>query len=129
MITGVNHLTFSVRNLEDSLGFYTDALGFRSVSRKDGEAYLLAGNAWIVLISDPSVRDKALPEYSHTAFSVPAENFDAVSKRIEQYGSKIWQENPTEGDSLYFLDPDGHKLEIRTSNLESRIETERTRRK
>jgi hypothetical protein len=40
-------------------------------------------------------------------------------------GAPIWQENWTEGDSLYFLDPDGHKFEIHASNLAARIRSAR----
>ena len=125
MIIGVNHLTFSVRDLEESVGFYTGVLGFRIVSRGDGEAHLLAGDAWVVLIQDPSVRDGSLPEYTHVACSVAPEDFAALDRRIRRSGAEVWQENQTEGASLYFLDPNGHKLEIHTSDLKSRIESER----
>jgi hypothetical protein len=33
-----------------------------------------------------------------------------------------WQENRSHGKSFYFLDPDGHKLEIHASDLRSRLE-------
>ena len=125
MITGVNHLTFSVRSLEESIGFYTGMLGFRLVSRGEGEAHLLAGDAWVVLIPDPSTRDDALVEYTHAAFSVYAEDFDTLEQQIRRSGAEIWQENRTEGDSLYFLDPNGHKLEIHASDLQTRIKTDK----
>ena len=125
MITGVNHLTFSVRDLEESVSFYTGVLGFRPVARWSGGAYLLAGDVWVILILDPSTRDRALPEYSHTAFSVSAEDFVALGGRIGRSGTEIWQENSTEGESLYFLDPNGHKLELHVSDLQARIETDR----
>lgn len=112
MITGVNHLTFSVRDLEESAGFYTGVLGFRLIARRDEEAHLLAGDAWVVLILDSSVREGAIPEYTHAAFTVSAENFGALCECVKSSGAEIWQENRTEGDSLYFLDPDGHKLEV-----------------
>ena len=124
MISGVNHLTFSVRDLEESIGFYTGVLGFRSILRRDGEAHLLAGDAWVVLILDPSVRGGPLPEYTHAAFTVSAEEFGLMSSRIEQFGAEIWQENRTEGDSLYFLDPNDHKLEIHASDLNTRLKSD-----
>lgn len=123
MITGINHLTFSVRDLEESARFYTEVLGFQLVARKDGEAHLLAGEVWVALIPDALVREETLPEYSHTAFSVAAKDFTTLARRIRKSGAEIWQENSTPGDSLYFLDPDGHKLEIHTSDLSSRIKT------
>ncbi len=122
MITGVNHLTFSVSDLEESAGFYTGVLGFEVASRGDREAHLLAGDAWIVLIQDPYVKDGAPPEYTHAAFSVSVKSFNALERRIRRSGAGIWQENCTPGRLLYFLDPDGHKLEIRASNLQARIE-------
>ena len=127
MITGVNHLTFSVGDLEESVGFYTGVLGLRLVYRQDEEAHLLAGGAWIVLILDSSVRSGALPEYTHAAFSVSTESFGVLAGRIERSDAEIWQKNSTPGDSLYFLDPDGHKLEIHASSREDRIKIDRTK--
>ena len=37
------------------------------------------------------------------------------------------QQNWTEGESLYFLDPDGHKLEIHASDLAARLRSARER--
>ena len=128
MITGINHLTFSVRDLDESVGFYTGVLGFRLVSRKDGEAHLLAGDAWVILIPDSFVREETLPEYSHTAFSVSAEDFTMLNQQIRRSGAEIWQENQTKEDSLYFLDPNGHRLEIHASSLKDRIKADRVER-
>jgi hypothetical protein len=32
-----------------------------------------------------------------------------------------WKSNRSEGDSFYFLDPDGHQLEAHVGSLESRL--------
>ena len=33
----------------------------------------------------------------------------------------LWKEDKSEGKSTYFLDPDGHKLEIHIGSLETRL--------
>lgn len=123
MIRGVNHITLSVRDVEESLNFYTQVLGFRPIARWGEGAYLLVGDMWIALVLDKTVRKNALPEYTHIAFTVLDEDFESVSKCIKLSGAKIWQDNKSEGASLYFLDPNGHKLEIHASDLENRIKT------
>jgi catechol 2,3-dioxygenase-like lactoylglutathione lyase family enzyme len=121
VITGINHLTLSVRNLEQSLAFYIGVLGFQPVARWPTGAYLLAGDFWVCLVFDEDTRVTALPEYTHVAFTVAPHDFDALSDRIRAASAPIWQENRTEGASLYFLDPNGHKLKIHASDLESRL--------
>ncbi len=121
MITGVNHITFSVRNLEASIAFYTQVLGFQLLAKWVKGAYLSAGSLWLALILDPRLRDAPLPEYTHVALTVAPENFEQLSQRIQDFGAEIWQDNTSEGASLYFLDPNGHKLEIHASDLSTRL--------
>ena len=123
MITGINHITLSVRDVEESFAFYTQVLGFRLVARWPAGAYLMAGDTWLALHLDDRVRAGALPEYTHLAFTVAGQDFERLSRRITGSGAQIWQSNRTEGASLYFLDPNGHKLEIHASDLATRIST------
>jgi glutathione S-transferase len=46
MLTGLNHLTLAVRNLERSLVFYQQLLGFDLVACWDAGAYSSMGNVW-----------------------------------------------------------------------------------
>lgn len=121
MITGLNHITISVRSLEESFSFYKDVLGFKPKVKWDKGAYFEAGNLWFVIYEDVNVRDNELSEYTHFAFSVAQANFKSMSKRIVESKAKIFQKNSSEGDSLYFLDPNGHKLEIHCGDMESRL--------
>lgn len=125
MIIGINHITLSTRSLERAFTFYTQVLGLRPVAKWPAGAYLLAGETWIALVLDGATRPAQLPEYSHIAFSVNEANFDELADRIIQSGAETWQENWTEGASLYFVDPDGHKLEIHASDLATRLKTAR----
>jgi catechol 2,3-dioxygenase-like lactoylglutathione lyase family enzyme len=122
MITGVNHITLSVSSVERSFVFYADVLGFTPLARWPKGVYFTAGSLWLCIELDPNVRREPLPERSHVAFAVAPENFGQLSARIRAAGAVIWQENWTEGDSLYFLDPDGHKLEIHASDLKTRLQ-------
>jgi catechol 2,3-dioxygenase-like lactoylglutathione lyase family enzyme len=66
-----------------------------------------------------------LPEYTHIAFAVAEHDFAPLAARIKAAGATIFQENTSEGHSLYFLDPDGHKLEIHVGDLASRLRAAR----
>src|ERR1700730_13426348 len=83
--------------------------------------YLLAGDVWLCLTLDVRTRASPLPEYSHIAFSVTGSQFDKAAARIRASGAAIWQDNRSEGASLYFVDPDGHKLEIHAGDWRTRL--------
>ncbi len=122
MLKGVNHITFSVSDLDRAFDFYTAVLSCRPLAKWQRGAYLLAGETWLCLSLDAQTRKNALAEYSHIAFSVEKNDFKRVAELISASGATIWKENTSEGDSLYFLDPDGHKLEVHASDWQSRLE-------
>ena len=80
---------------------------------------------WIALVIDDIARVSALPEYTHVAFSVSDSDYPAICRRIRETGIEIWQDNWTEGDSFYFVDPNGHKFEIHSSDLAARLRSAR----
>ncbi len=122
MISGPSHLTFAVSNLDRSLRFYVDWLGCTPLVRWNEGAYLRAGDLWISL-----TLDRAAPEatnnssYTHTAFAVPPERFEEFRQRLIELDVEEWQPNSSPGESFYFLDPDGHKLEIHARTLDDRL--------
>ena len=121
MIRGLNHLTLAVGDLDRSVSFYRDVLGLTLETLWPGGAYLTAGSLWLCLSPDPRARREPHPDYTHAAFDVAAEDFEAAGERIRRSGATIWKDNRSEGDSLYFLDPDGHKLELHVGSLDSRL--------
>ncbi len=123
MISGLNHATLAVRDLERSFCFYTDLLELKPAARWCKGAYVTAGYCWICLTLDPEARSGPLPEYTHLAFTAAPGHFAATVERLEAAGVGSWQQNRSQGESFYFLDPDGHKLELYASDLQSRIES------
>ncbi|WP_029623528.1 VOC family protein [Sphingomonas sp. PAMC 26617] len=119
-ISGLNHVTLAVADVERSLAFYRDVLGCAVRAVWADGAYLEAGSLWLCLSRDENTRSSPHPDYSHIAFSVPDVDYVALSERVTAEAT-VWKENKSEGASTYFLDPDGHKLEIHLGALETRL--------
>lgn len=121
MITGINHVTLAVSHLERSFDFYVRVVGLKPVAKWDRGAYLEAGKDWICLSLDSQTQPGPRADYTHLAFSVRSAAFEACTEAIRSHKAVIWKDNKSEGDSLYFLDPDGHKLEIHSGDLATRL--------
>ncbi|PHI38276.1 glutathione transferase [Pseudoalteromonas sp. GCY] len=120
MLSGLNHITISVSDLEASLTFYNDLLGCELWVTWDKGAYLSLGDVWLCLsLGEPSPSS----DYSHIAFNIAAEDFSTFSQVVLEKGVGVWQQNCSEGDSLYIFDPDHHKLEIHSGSLQSRLKS------
>ncbi|RUO37516.1 FosC2 family fosfomycin resistance glutathione transferase [Aliidiomarina shirensis] len=120
MLRGINHITIAVSDLERSLEFYTRLLGMKAHVSWDSGAYLSLGATWICLSCDEVHPSQ---DYCHIAFDVSEENFEPVTKKLREAHVVEWKQNRSEGLSLYLLDPDGHKLEIHSGSLQSRLES------
>ena len=118
---GLNHLTLAVSELDRSVRFYRDVLGCALRARWSAGAYLEAGSLWLCLSLDPEAARAARRDYTHYAFDVAPADFAAAAALIVR-AAEVWKENRSEGDSLYFLDPDGHRLELHAGSLSSRLE-------
>ena len=120
-VSGLNHITLAVRDLDRSIAFYRDILGCTLRAHWSDGAYLEAGALWLCLSRDDLARAEPHPDYTHLALSVAPEDFAALSAKVRA-AADIWKDNRSGGDSLYFLDPDGHKLELHVGSLQSRLD-------
>ena len=119
-IAGLSHLTLSVSDLERSVAFYSELLGFSIRMRGPSSAYLEAGTLWLALVLDADARRGPLAEYSHTAFSIAPAQLPILSEKLKRAGVRCWQETER-SDSFYFLDPHGHKLELHSGDIDRRL--------
>ncbi|MCO1334994.1 fosfomycin resistance glutathione transferase [Microbulbifer sp. OS29] len=120
MLKSLNHITITVSDLEKSLHFYIEILGMKLHAKWTNGAYLSVGGLWFCLsLGRPSPGT----DYSHIAFSVETSDFSAAQKSLMAINIEMWKENSSEGDSIYFLDPDGYKLEIHVGTLQSRLDS------
>ncbi|WP_159880067.1 VOC family protein [Aquitalea denitrificans] len=120
-VSGLNHLTLAVADLERAWQFYTALPGVRPQARWLKGGYLLWGDVWLCLSLDESVAEGVKAGYTHAAFSVSAEDFASARAALTALGIRPCKENRSEGDSFYFRDPDGHLLELHAGSLESRL--------
>lgn len=118
MLTGLNHITLAVSDVSASFNFYVETLGFTPRAQWKNGAYLSLGELWLCLSLDTLSIGK---DYTHYAFSIEDEVFDAFAERLKSAGVIEWKVNKSEGKSLYFLDPGGHKLELHAGDLDSRL--------
>ena len=110
------HQNFNVKNLEESLAFYAEALGLSEVRRINNENFIIvyvaseAGDFQLELTwlkDHPQAYDLGECEF-HLAFK--ADDFNAAYKKHSEMGC-ICFENKEMG--IYFIeDPDGYWLEI-----------------
>lgn len=122
MITGIGHIAFRVSNLEDSLRFYCNVLGFKEAFR----IYSDQGELWIVYlkISENNFielfpykgemeRGYETKSYQHLCLLV-----DDMSKTLEELASRglSIQGKPTQGKDgnfqYWLTDPDGNRIEL-----------------
>lgn len=121
-VLGIDHAAISVRDLETSLKFYTEILGLKISPReyqKPGVEYFLdCGTSLIGLIQGKLEGEKHLLQDegiggNHVSFRVPTKEFDAAVEELKRRGVTItYQKKREKSWSVYFLDPDGNKLEI-----------------
>lgn len=116
----MNHITLAVADIEKSFHFYKSVLGLKPLVKWDRGAYFLVGkDFWFCLNLDE--KRVISPCYTHYAFSVSQDDFYCMAQKIQASNAEMFKENKSPGDSLYFLDPDGHKLEIHVGNWQSRV--------
>ena len=124
-IQGINHLCFSVSNLEKSITFYERALGARIQVKGRKLAYFELAGLWIAVNQEDVIRNYTEQTYTHIAFTVTEEDFDASVQQLREAGANIRPGRPRDTKdalSVYFTDLDGHLFELHTGNLQRRLE-------
>ena len=120
----LDHLILKVNDLEESVRFYTEVMGFEHAGQD--------GPFTVVRVSDDLQLQLApwtTEGYEHYAFAVSRREFDAIFGRVRSAGINFGpsfhdvgsNEGPGEetgargpAPTLYFNDPNKHLIEIRT---------------
>ena len=115
---GMSHVSFPVRDLARSLGFYRDLLGFAEVPRPDlgvpgawlragdAEVHLIAGVDALPLGEPPPVLN---PAAHHVAFRI--DDYRGTAERLHAHGLQVLEAGASAGQ-MWVQDPDGHIIEL-----------------
>lgn len=123
---GLSHFLFSVSDLEKSIKFYQDVFDAKLLVKGRNTAYFDLNGMWLALNLEENIpRNEINQSYTHVAFSVDEAEIDSIYNKLEKLGVNILTGRPRDErdkKSIYFTDPDGHKLEFHTGTLQDRLD-------
>lgn len=126
---GVHHAAFICRDVEETVRFYQDFLGFPLVELVENRDYVGSSHFFFDLGNHNLLGFFDFPGYElppfqetigalqHLAISVSAEQFSAAKAKLESAGIDYLGPDRGVDDSLYFRDPNGLGLELYRETL------------
>lgn len=121
-VTRLNHAVLYVRDVERSVAFYADALGFRVAMAMPGAAFLQASGSSndhdlglfeIGAAAGSSGAGRTTVGLYHLAWEVDTlDELDRIQRRLLEIGALVGATDHSTTKALYAHDPDGMEFEV-----------------
>ena len=110
--TGVDHVVLHVNDVQRAKKFYIEILGMTAYREDSREAFLHAGSQGVALFEKAGgVPLTTGNDLNHLALNVAAGTYETLKVALEKQGVAVTG-RPGEDRCIYFLDPDGHRLQL-----------------
>jgi catechol 2,3-dioxygenase-like lactoylglutathione lyase family enzyme len=123
-VEGIDHVAMSVSDVERAAQWYIEVLGFKRLHEGmwDGvPVFIGRGTTALALFpiraNERSISDRGGIRMLHLAMRANRKNFLAAQEELKQRGIRFEFQDHEVAHSIYFRDPDGHRLEITTYEL------------
>ncbi|PTI16976.1 metallothiol transferase FosB [Staphylococcus xylosus] len=125
MIQSINNVTYSVSDISKSIVFYKDILKAEILVESDKTAYFILGVLWLALKEEKDIPTNEIQySYTHMAFTIDESKHEEWYQWLKDNDVNILEgrnRDIRDKQSIYFTDPDGHKLELHTGTLQDRL--------
>jgi len=132
MIQGLSHITFIVKDLEQTSVFWKGIFDAKEIYASGAqtfsvakEKFFLVSDMWICIMEGSPINER---DYNHIAFHIAEDDFDEYVMKIRNVGVNIKEGRSRiegEGRSIYFYDFDNHLFELHTGTLTERLQSYR----
>jgi catechol 2,3-dioxygenase-like lactoylglutathione lyase family enzyme len=113
---GLDHVAIAVSNLDRAEDFYRDVLGLERVHEEWDPPRVLAseGTGMALFPAGGEYEVVGAPGILHFAFRADRPAFEAAQSELDERGIRFRFSDHGASHSIYFRDPDGHRLELTT---------------
>jgi catechol 2,3-dioxygenase-like lactoylglutathione lyase family enzyme len=115
-VQGLDHVALGVADQGASEAFYRDVIGLERAHEAawgDTPVAMMAEHGGMALFKEASRGNG----FRHLAFRVDRENFELAREDLREAGIDFEYQDHDVSHSIYFVDPDGNRLELTTYDV------------